>query len=95
MNNVLQSDVFFFISSVSVVFIALALLIAIMYVVKILRDIHGFLLAIRKGTDALSEDFSQVRMKLNDKGIWTGFILSIITAVTGFSQKRHDKKKKK
>ena len=93
MNNVLQSDVFFFISSVSVVFISIVLLIAIMYVIKILRDIHGFLLAIRKGTDALSDDLSQVRMKLNDKGVWTGFILSIITAITGFNQKRRDNKK--
>ncbi|MCK5095856.1 MAG: hypothetical protein KAR24_00720 [Candidatus Pacebacteria bacterium] len=95
MNSVLQSDVFFFISSVSVVFITVVFLIAIMYVIKILRDIHGFLATIRKGTETLSEDLSEVRMKLNDKGVWTGFILSIVTAVAGFNQKRQNKKKKK
>jgi hypothetical protein len=94
MNNVLQSDVFFFISSVSVVFITILLIVALAYVISILKDIRGFLNTIRTGTDALAEDVAQVREKLNSKGIWTGILLSLIAGVTGFAQ-RHEEVKKK
>ncbi len=95
MSNLLQSEIFFFISSVSVVFIAAALLVLIMYMINILRDIRKFFNTIRKGTEALGEDIAEVREKLSDKGVWTGFLLSIITAVSGFRKKANETKKPK
>jgi amino acid permease len=92
MSNVLQSDVFFFISSISVVFITVAILIALVYVIGILREVKGFFSSIKRGTDTLAEDLSQIRVKLSDKGIWTGFLLSLITAVTGFTQRSKAKR---
>lgn len=92
MSNVLQSDIFFFISSISVVFITVAILIALVYVIGILRDVRSFFSSIKRGTDTLAEDLSQIRVKLSDKGIWTGFLLSVITAATGFTQRSKAKK---
>lgn len=94
MNNVLQSDIFFFISSVSVVFITLLMIVAMIYIISILRDIRSFFKTIRTGADALSEDISQVREKLNSKGIWTGMLLALMAAVTGFAHKQQSARKK-
>lgn len=98
MNNILQSDIFFFISSISVVFIAIAILILLIHIIKILNDISGFLKTIRLGADALSEELSFVRAKLRDKGILTGLLLSLFAMVTGFVQKKksgnHEKNKR-
>ena len=95
MSDVLQSDIFFFITSVAVIFITIAVLIILMYVVNILRDISKFFSALSKGTEELTQDMHQVRMKLQDSGVWTGFLLSIVTAVAGFSQRAKARKEKK
>ena len=95
MSNFLQSEIFFFISSVSVVFIVAALIVLIIYMINILRDIRKFFHTIQKGTETLSEDISEVRGKLSDKGVWTGFLLSIMTVVSGFRSRVKGSKKSK
>ncbi|MBU0722741.1 hypothetical protein KKH46_00785 [Patescibacteria group bacterium] len=95
MNNILQSDIFFFISSISVVFIAIAILILLIHIIKILNDISGFFKTIRSGADTISEELSLVRAKLRDKGILTGLILSLFTIMTGFVQKTKERQSRK
>lgn len=90
MSSVLQSDIFFFISSVSVIFLTIAVLIALIYLIHILRDIRAFFKVLRDGAEALSEDVSRVRTMLTNKGIWTGLVLGVISAITGFSEKMRD-----
>lgn len=95
MNSFLQSDIFFFISSVSVIFITIGILIAIIYIIKILKDVSGFFKAIHSGTEALSEDLSEVRVKLKDKGIMSGLILSFLTTFAHFGQKMTERQTRK
>ena len=95
MNSILQSDVFFFITSVSVIFITVAILIALIYVIKILKDVSGFFKAIHSGTEALSEDLSLVRVKLHEKGIMSGLILSLLTTFVSFGQKMTERQAQK
>ncbi len=95
MNSILQSDVFFFITSVSVIFITVAVLVALIYIIKILKDVSGFLKAISSGTEALSEDLSLVRVKLKEKGIMSGLILSLLTTFVGFGQKMTERQAQK
>jgi len=95
MNSVLQSDIFFFISSISTVLITLAILIALFLIVKILSDIRGVLKVVRRSTNALSEDFSLVRNKLRDRGVLTGFMLSLFTMVIDFVQKTKERRSQK
>ena len=95
MNSFLQSDIFFFITSISVIFITILVLIALIYVVKILKDVRGFIKAISSGTEALSEDLSEVRVKLKEKGIMSGLIISLLTTFVGFNQKIKEKKTRK
>ena len=95
MNSILQSDVFFFITSVSVIFITVAILVALIYIIKILKDVSGFFRAISSGTEALSEDLSMVRVKLREKGIMSGLIISLLTTFTHFGQKVQEKRTQK
>jgi sensor domain CHASE-containing protein len=97
MDSVLQSDIFFFISSVSVIFITILIMVALFYVISILKSIHALTTSIKEGAQAVSEDLSQIRSKLSDKGVWMGLVMSIITMATGASktmQKRNARKKK-
>ena len=95
MNSILQSDVFFFITSVSVIFITVAILVALIYIIKILKDVSGFFKAIASGTEALSEDLSLVRVKLHEKGIMSGLILSLLTTFVSFGQKMTERQAQK
>ena len=95
MNSILQSDVFFFITSVSVIFITLAILVALIYVIKILKDVSGFFRAIHSGTEALSEDLFLVRVKLKEKGIMSGLIISLLTTFAHFGQKMTERQERK
>ena len=95
MDNTLLSEIFFFTASVSIIFITIALFIALIYIIKILRDARRFLQAVRSGTEALSEDLSDARARLKDKGILTGLIFSIITLIAGFGQKIKQRKARK
>ncbi len=95
MNSFLQSEIFFFISSVSVVFITIGILVLLIYVITILKDIRSFFSSIRRGTEALGEDIAEVRAKLSNKGVWTGLLLSLFTAVSGYKKRGEEKAEKK
>jgi len=95
MESLLKSDLFFVISSVSVIVISFAILIALVYIIKILKDVSGFFKAIQSGTEALSEDLSEVRLKLREKGIMSGVILSLLTTFVGLGVKVKEKQAQK
>lgn len=94
METLIQADIFFFISTLCLVTITAALLVAIYQVIKILRQIGNFLGTISEGTQALSDDLGEVRAKLRDRGVLTGFILSLMSAFVGFKAKRKEKAKR-
>ncbi len=77
------------------IFITVAILIALIYIIKILKDISGFFKAIHSGTEALSEDLSDVRVRLREKGIMSGLILSLLTTFVGFGQKMTERQARK
>jgi hypothetical protein len=94
MDSILQSNIFFFITSVCVVLVTVGVLILIVYAVRILSDVRSFLDRIRKGTDVVAEDLGEIRTTLKDKGIWKGFALALVSAISGAVQKSQAKKRK-
>lgn len=61
MESILKSDIFFFITSISVVVISLFLLVALFYFIKILRNFH-------KISKVLRELSESADMELRDMG---------------------------
>ena len=88
METLIQADVFFFISSVSLMAITTLILLILFQITKILAQIREFLESITHGTQALADDLGQVRSKLNEKGLMTGMIISIMAAIMGSKNKK-------
>ena len=83
METLVQADVFFFISSISLMAVVAAILVILFQISNILTQIRKFLQSIANGTEALGEDLGQVRKKLNERGLLTGLIISIMAAIMG------------
>ena len=91
METLIKADIFFFISSVSAIAIFAVVLTILFQISNILTQIRKFLQSITSGTEALAEDLGQVRTKLNERGLLTGLIISIMAAVASKNSKRKAK----
>jgi uncharacterized protein YoxC len=63
-NNLIQSNVFFFITSIAVVVIGVFLTIALWYVIRILRNVKDVSEIIKKQTIFISGDLSGAKNKI-------------------------------
>ncbi len=64
MQNLIQSDVFFFITSVAVVLVTILVLVMFWYVIRILKNIKDVSDIVKSGTVSFSGDMSSVRKKI-------------------------------
>ena len=68
MNNLIKSDVFFFITSIAVVVIAILLTILIVYLIKVSKDIRYISQKAKTEADNIIDDVSQLRTNLKQEG---------------------------
>ncbi len=68
MNNILQADIFFFISSIATVIVTIILSITGYYVILIVRDAKYITTKLRNATDDLEEKFQEVREQISEEG---------------------------
>lgn len=68
MNNILQADIFFFISSIATVIVAIILSVVGYYVIQIVRDAKYITTKLRNATDDLEEKFNEVREQISEEG---------------------------
>ncbi len=68
MNNILQADIFFFISSIATVIVTVILSIVGYYVIQIVRDAKYITTKLRNATDDLEEKFQEVREQISEEG---------------------------
>ncbi len=64
MQNLIQSDVFFFITSVAVVLVTILVLVMFWYVIRILKNIKDVSDIVKKETIFFSGDLSGIRKKI-------------------------------
>lgn len=67
--ELLKSDIFFFVTTIAVIVIGVLLLIALIYTIKILRDIKHVSRAVKEESDKIIEEVENVR---------TGFLSKIV-----------------
>ena len=89
MNNLIQADIFFFITSVAVVLVTLLLVVFLAYMVMIVRDFRGVSRKVRQETELLAMDIDAAREHIKKKGS------DIISAFDFFRDLTGMKKKKK
>ncbi len=81
MNDILQANIFFFISSVSTVLIAVLVGIILFYIARIMRDISAIIRKINNVSGDLERDFQDLRREIKSEGTK---VRSIIDVALGF-----------
>ncbi len=71
MSEVLQTNVFFVITSISVVILTLFTCVAMWYIIRILRNIRDVTSRIKRGSDLLAEDAQALRSFMREGIIGT------------------------
>lgn len=83
MSSILKSDIFFFITSVAVVVISIGVIIALFYVVRILRDLKELSHKAKEEGGRIIDDMKIFRESTRT----SGFKLANLLALLGFVKK--------
>ena len=78
MSEVVHADIFFFISSLAVICITIALLVLLYYIIPIARDARAIVAKLRKAGDEVEKDFEALRSSLREEGTKGKTILNLV-----------------
>lgn len=100
MNSLIQADIFFFITSIAVIVITLAVLVLLVYGIKIARTISHISESVKKQSDEILTDIHQLRERVKSESMkvstfWkfvSGFILH--RAADAFTSRKTKKQSK-
>jgi hypothetical protein len=68
MDTIIQSDIFFFVTTIFVAIVAIGTTIIIVYVIRILRDLRDISRIAKTETEHLAGDVEHLRADLKNKG---------------------------
>lgn len=68
MDTLLKADVFFFITTIALVLITVAVLIAVVYLIKLLRDLSAISRKIKEEGEEIIRDISEARRRVEREG---------------------------
>lgn len=68
MNSIVKSDVFFFISSISVIVLTVLILALIIYFFRIARDLKSLVSKVKEEGEEIIKDVKITRLKFEEKG---------------------------
>ena len=88
MTEVLQTNIFFVITSIAVVVFTLLLCVLIYHIIKIVRAIRRIVERVEVGSEVLAEDLDNIRASLNPARI-VQFVMSMMP---GASSKKRTKR---
>ena len=95
MEELMKADIFFFITSIAVILVTVGVIIALNYIVRILRNVRDISERVDEGTKALSEDLTVLRGNLKTGGFaWKhifGFLGKHSRWFTRSTRNRHSK----
>ncbi len=91
----MKADIFFFITSVLTLLIGGGLLIAVFYIIRIVRRIDHVAGVVKEEGDALIHEVRIARAKIKTDGITFGRIVTFITALIKMMFSKTSKRKNK
>ncbi|OGC88438.1 hypothetical protein A2419_01695 [Candidatus Adlerbacteria bacterium RIFOXYC1_FULL_48_26] len=89
MNDLLHANIFFFITSVATVLIAMLVSVVLFYIARIMRDISGIVRKINSVSDDLEQDFQDLRREIKNEGTK---VRTIVDVALGFFLSRVQKR---
>ncbi len=81
MDTLVHADIFFFITSVVVVLIGIASLVALVYGILILKDLRRVTSTVRDETGRIAEDVADLRKDLRRKGFQLGLLFDFFRKI--------------
>lgn len=88
MNDFLKQDIFFFVTTVAVFILTILAAILIIYIIKISKDIKYITKKAKDEAELISQDLSELRENLKDKG---SKLKHFISFFNNLSKKRKEK----
>ena len=95
MEDIVKADIFFFVSTVSLVFITVAFLIALYFVIRILREAAHISRVIKEETEQIRGDVADARMYMREEAIKFRYFMGFLKAFMGGSEKHKEEVKRK
>ncbi len=92
MNEFLKMDIFFAMTTAVVVLIGIFSLVALFYIIKILRSVDHVADNVSKESDSLREDITILRHKVRDEGMKMQHLLDFFAGIKNRKEK-HKKTK--
>lgn len=95
MNTLIKADIFFFITSVAVIVLSIGLVIALFYIIRILRNVEDISETVKDESQAVAGDISQLRSTIKSGKLITGlfsFFKRIFGRLTARASKRQGRK---
>src|SRR3989338_3680306 len=69
MSEFMKADIFFFVTTIAVILLTVGIIIALYYVVRILRSVRNVSERVEEGSKVLSEDLEELRLKMKVGGV--------------------------
>ena len=85
MSEFLKMDSFFFVSTIGFVILGILLIVALVYIILLLRSLSHIAKAVEEETDAIKGDLDDARESIKREGI---NFFSNIGSLLGFAQRR-------
>ncbi len=96
MNEILQANIFFMITSIAVIIITILCAVALFYVVKVIRNVAEISDTVRRESEEIAKDVEALRGEIRQKGstVWSTLTTLVTTFIINkFNKPRHERKK--
>ncbi len=95
MDTLIHADVFFFVTTIAVVVITIALTVFIIYLVKVLNNVRKIAEAVNEETALLRRDIADIRSEVRKRGERAAGAMDWLERLLGITKKSRSKKKQK
>ena len=93
MNTLIHADIFFFVTTIAVIVITIALTVLIVYLVKVFRNLRKITDAISEETVLLRKDIADLRSEVRARGSQAAGAMDWFGKFFGIAKKSRSKKK--
>lgn len=95
MNTLIHADIFFFITTIVVIVLALGVCIALFYIIRILRNFSDVSDKVKIESTEIIQDIKHAREKIKSQGLGFSYIKHIVGFLMKINKKRKAKTTKK
>ena len=90
MDSIIHADIFFLVSTVTIIVISIGLVIALIYIIRILKNVTYVSSKVKEETDEILSDVKTLRGHIKAEGFKVKYITAFLSGI--FKRKKSSKK---